>query len=1093
MILIVVVILLAAMMSGCLNQDADSDTSGTGSNSGFSASLGNENDNENNNENNENSNNADGTGNTGTNSGAGTSNTASSTSSLPDVVTATNSGGGGSSSSKSNIWLASVSNPFIGTWISDPDESGSVLTFTGYSDGTFDYEMSNLPDDYSFMSEGSGAYLVRKDFDGTNVMVSYFGFDSEEASGLVKSNTFEVINNNLIKVTEFTIEYTGEDSSEKDFGETTYFRRSGPAVRSDYVDTEMMNIFAMYSDSEAGGYGWGADAAESDEGMKEILLEILGRDYYASVWKFNYDGTVDCSFLDLMLLMAALEGEELGEGENSDAVYPFSYTVYDADPEDGGIYDENDRIIIYTEDPGQGIELMVYAFNFDETDSSMTFDWCEIIGGFAVPTGAEMLFWPYPTVNPKVILKENNEAGLTFLSIPDSDEWAAQTATSKENGIIWGHDAAVSEGSSSHPVIGYPNQMPSGSYNSGFEFSIETNAEDNAEYRPAIGFSAFADFTPENLGEDKYNALVSKLEALDDEYYYYGWYLPGADVLTDLGIHIYGKTCGITNDITDGVSFGIYDIGAETDTDMLLLNYGAVMVDDENDHEGTELYLSEENELVWSDGVQDGFITAEWWIVLDPLYAGGTGTPVDPFQIETAKQLDNVRLNLDRHFILTDNVDLIDLPDYENWEPIGAYVPASEEDAEAPSLDDAFIGTFDGNGHIVSNLVVNQPEGAAVGLFGCVAGTTTKIIEFEGMHGRGCMNKAINALEALDGVQSVDVVLNRAMLILNEDYEIPDDELKEIADNICNFNWKSTETFDGPAIYDLMIEDADVTGFCLVGSVVGYAVDCTMDNVDLIEIIGTNTISGYAMVGGIVGGSVSSDMTGCDAAADIIVLNEEAMLIKLIDEFGSAPGTVGILGGGLESSSLINCTATGTVSAVSDNVYGISGLAGCAFDSLLVDSCIAADVTITAAGSSNKMIGGLLGFTGTYDEEKPTVISNCEVDAEIIVNSNTAIVGGIVGSGYFMEEEAFRAFLDSMELSEEEYEMYYEEYSFRLTPSLFEIDNCVTAGSITGGSEYVGSIVGRADNLEEKDVADSSSTMTWNTDWILNKIGRSSE
>ena len=54
---------------------------------------------------------------------------------------------------------------------------------------------------------------------------------------------------------------------------------------------------------------------------------------------------------------------------------------------------------------------------------------------------------------------------------------------------------------------------------------------------------------------------------------------------------------------------------------------------------------------------------------------------------------------------------------------IGSFVqmgPEGEE-AETPNPAFAFTGTFDGNGHTISNLAVNQPDGWALGLFGCIA------------------------------------------------------------------------------------------------------------------------------------------------------------------------------------------------------------------------------------------------------------------------------------------------------------------------------------------------------------------------------------
>ena len=60
------------------------------------------------------------------------------------------------------------------------------------------------------------------------------------------------------------------------------------------------------------------------------------------------------------------------------------------------------------------------------------------------------------------------------------------------------------------------------------------------------------------------------------------------------------------------------------------------------------------------------------------VFAGGTGTATDPWQIATAEQLNNVRNYLgpahsDKFFVLNANIDL-DVPPYNTglgWEPIG--------------------------------------------------------------------------------------------------------------------------------------------------------------------------------------------------------------------------------------------------------------------------------------------------------------------------------------------------------------------------------------------------------------------------------------
>jgi len=79
-------------------------------------------------------------------------------------------------------------------------------------------------------------------------------------------------------------------------------------------------------------------------------------------------------------------------------------------------------------------------------------------------------------------------------------------------------------------------------------------------------------------------------------------------------------------------------------------------------------------------------------LVRDGFFAGGSGTVGDPFQIATANQLNNVRLLPVAHFKQTADIDLGVAPynTGDGWVPIAQ-----------------FNGTFNGNGHTISNLFVN--------------------------------------------------------------------------------------------------------------------------------------------------------------------------------------------------------------------------------------------------------------------------------------------------------------------------------------------------------------------------------------------------
>lgn len=80
----------------------------------------------------------------------------------------------------------------------------------------------------------------------------------------------------------------------------------------------------------------------------------------------------------------------------------------------------------------------------------------------------------------------------------------------------------------------------------------------------------------------------------------------------------------------------------------------------------------------------------------DISFEGGDGSINNPYQIATVGQLDAVRYHLDSNFVLVDDIDM---SEYENWEPIGGYI-----DVEP---GDGLRGTFDGQGHTISNLKID--------------------------------------------------------------------------------------------------------------------------------------------------------------------------------------------------------------------------------------------------------------------------------------------------------------------------------------------------------------------------------------------------
>jgi hypothetical protein len=252
------------------------------------------------------------------------------------------------------------------------------------------------------------------------------------------------------------------------------------------------------------------------------------------------------------------------------------------------------------------------------------------------------------------------------------------------------------------------------------------------------------------------------------------------------------------------------------------------------------------------------------------------------------------------------------------------------------------------------------------------------------------------------------------------------------------------------AISNLKIENAHVTGFFLVGSVAGL-MNGTLENITL---AGNNTIQGVQGVGGIVGNS-GGDVKNCIATANIIVSTA----------YGYEAACAGIVAGGNEGGSFINCRATGgSIVATGDNCWGLGGVSGAPYSSVAITNCRTENITISASGSNNHNIGGLVGFTGTYADSDPTLVSNCTVTGiSINVSDTTTSVGGVVGGSMAGSQTGG-------------------------IPSIFTIRNCSSSGSISGGGTSVGSITGYSYHSTVEN--DCASTMTWNGG-TPNKVGAS--
>ena len=295
--------------------------------------------------------------------------------------------------------------------------------------------------------------------------------------------------------------------------------------------------------------------------------------------------------------------------------------------------------------------------------------------------------------------------------------------------------------------------------------------------------------------------------------------------------------------------------------------------------------------------------------------------PEDAIEIASAEDLAAVSDNLSAYYVLTADIDL----EGAAITPIGSFVPAGEEgeEAETPSAESAFTGTFNGNGHTISNFTVGEEDTWCAGLFGCIANATVE---------------------------------------------------------------------------NLTVENASAQGTIMVSDVVGYAYCSTVNDV----ILNGGSVKAFAsemssegMYGGIAGAGMGSMLINCEAQADIEIPDNTA--------------NAGIVGGGLEMTSLLNCSAAGSITA-GENCYGLGGVSGCAFGAEEITACSASDVTITAGGGCY-WIGGITGYTGGFEDKSAgipvTEVTDCTTsNVEMSVAEDAEGVDDFVGSGFYSEEAA---------------------------------------------------------------------------------------
>ncbi|MCW3491516.1 MBG domain-containing protein [Dethiobacter alkaliphilus] len=317
--------------------------------------------------------------------------------------------------------------------------------------------------------------------------------------------------------------------------------------------------------------------------------------------------------------------------------------------------------------------------------------------------------------------------------------------------------------------------------------------------------------------------------------------------------------------------------------------------------------------------------------------AAGSGTPADPYQIETLDHLLWISANTalwNKHFIQTANIDAADT---ESWNDGAGWIPIGHSTTQ-------FTGSYNGQGYVIDGLTINQPAADNIGLFGYVSGQA----ELKGVNINNADIKAGIRAGILAGRVDGDVqIINCSVNGVLEGSHFLGGLIGRITggspfitNSRTEVNVVSTSTDYADAggfIGKMDAEQATITKSSAAGSVVSEA----------------RNIGGF--VGFLDGGQISHSASTTNVSTQ--------------GNQGNVGGFVGAFGA---NSSITDSYARGSVTAADNTAWqGVGGFVGrfrSATDTLIRNSY--------ATGAVNADGGSVGGFVGNDPNDPGAVIEN---------------------------------------------------------------------------------------------------------------------
>lgn len=354
---------------------------------------------------------------------------------------------------------------------------------------------------------------------------------------------------------------------------------------------------------------------------------------------------------------------------------------------------------------------------------------------------------------------------------------------------------------------------------------------------------------------------------------------------------------------------------------------------------------------------------------LDKVFIG-EGTEESPYIIKNANQLLHVKDNLAAYYSLANDIDLGN----REWEPIGT--------EEAP-----FIGGFNGNNYVISNLQISTSANSYEGFFGVTNNAVLKDIIFKDVTftNQGDFEKGTGTKEdpyIITTVQQLKAIQQDLSAYYKLESNI--DLNNDIWISIGSYETPFTGGLDGNGytISNVVIEDERYVGFF------SATYNATLKDI----VIENEKVKGEKYVGGLVGSATGSEgsIQGC-SIKNLCIKNANTVYSKEFYIGGIA---------GVTEGEITKCYVSGTIMG-RNNVGGIVGQDNKAGTN--ISQCYAA-VDIRGYDYVGGIMGGCNGpvkiedsfVVGTIDSVQEAggiigdraTITNCYVAAQIYTGAN---------------------------------------------------------------------------------------------------------